>query len=203
MRASRIAPAVLMVAVLCTTASWSVGAPRGGDAHAEARGHFERGLELYKLERYQQALDEFERGYALAPRPRFLISIGQCHRRLGALASARVAFRRFLAAVPQDDPDRPRVAEMLREVETALGPEASLASPPPDVGASVASPTPTLPALEGWATPSPREERRASRRYWPFALGAAVVAVGVGVYVLRRDGGAGCRAEDLSCLDLR
>jgi tetratricopeptide (TPR) repeat protein len=190
---------MVIVALLCATSSWVVGDPANSDAPARARGHFEDGLVLYKEERYQEALDEFERGYALAPRPRFLISIGQCHRRPGALASARVAFRKFLAAVPQDDADRPRVEEMLREVEATLGPDRLALPPEPP---TPAPPRTTLPALAGLTAPPP-EARRTSRRTWGIAAVAAVVAVSVGVYLMTRDGGAICRSEDLSCVDLR
>ena len=222
----RGAAALVLVLVLALTAltTRAGAAPGRDDVQAQARTHFERGLTLYRQERYQAALEAFERGYALAPRPRFLVSIGQCHRRLGSLAAARDAFRRFLVAVPADDPDRARVGAMLREVEAALAAEPAPAAEPPPANAagpvaeppapSAAAPAPAPPApvtpvpvLLDRTPPAapPQEERPWARRYgWAIAVGVAVVgAVGVGIYFLRQGEGGGCRPEDLSCLDLR
>src|SRR5947207_10630860 len=76
------------------------------DVETRARGHYEIGLGLYRLGDYRGALKEFAAGYELAPRPGFLLNLGQTYRRLGRLGRARDLYKQFLAAAPGNDPQR-------------------------------------------------------------------------------------------------
>jgi len=51
---------------------------------AEARVHFEAGTDHYAAGRYEEAIRRFQAGYALVPRPNFLVNIGQAYRKLGS-----------------------------------------------------------------------------------------------------------------------
>lgn len=73
-----------------------------GTARAEPpRGdHYEAGKRLFLAKRYAEALDEFRRALALAPRPEVLYSIAQAQRLLGDCPSAIETYRAFLAGRP-------------------------------------------------------------------------------------------------------
>jgi tetratricopeptide (TPR) repeat protein len=65
-----------------------------------ARRHFDAGLELYGLERYVDAIREFELARAVRAIPAFDYNIGRCDERLERWADAIAAYERFLAASP-------------------------------------------------------------------------------------------------------
>src|SRR3954468_12852637 len=60
------------------------GIARAGDSNAEkARAHFQQGDTYFKLEKYANALQEFEQAYLAKQDPSFLYNIAQCHRLMG------------------------------------------------------------------------------------------------------------------------
>jgi tetratricopeptide (TPR) repeat protein len=173
----------------------ALAAPTRSVAQSDAaRVRAEAGRRLYELGRYVDAIREFESGYALDPRPGFLVNIGQAYRQLGDLEDARDYYRRFLAEAPPDEPpartDRAAAAAILREIEGQLvlrqrardAPEKPSASTPvvPTKTAVREQPAP--------APPTPAEPARPARRLWwlipvVVAVAAAGVAVGVGVWL--------------------
>jgi tetratricopeptide (TPR) repeat protein len=62
--------------------------------------HYEAGKRLFLARRYPEALDEFRRALAIAPRPEVLYSIAQTQRLLGDCPSAVETYRAFLAGRP-------------------------------------------------------------------------------------------------------
>lgn len=84
-----------LVAALCIALAAATG-------HAEpARvDHYEAGKRLFLAKRYTEALDEFRRALAIAPRPEVLYSIAQAQRMLGDCPSAIETYRAFLAGRP-------------------------------------------------------------------------------------------------------
>src|SRR5207249_3089023 len=74
-----------------------------GPAHAEskaeaARSHFEKGTVFYNLNRFPDALVEFEAGYLAKSDPVFLFNIAQCHRQAGNHAQALSFYKNYLRA---------------------------------------------------------------------------------------------------------
>ena len=67
---------------------------------AAARRHFDAGLELYGLDRYADAIVEFEQARRLKRIPAFDYNIGKCEERLERWSEAIAAYERFLAAAP-------------------------------------------------------------------------------------------------------
>jgi tetratricopeptide (TPR) repeat protein len=103
-----------------------------------AQAHFENGRALYRLHKFEDAVREFNLGYAQLPLPEFLLDIGLAYRGLGDLPRARDAYRRFLDEAPQDHPRRKAAAAMLADLERAIvlvkpsaPPAPSQQSPPP------------------------------------------------------------------------
>ncbi|HEU4406210.1 MAG TPA: tetratricopeptide repeat protein [Polyangiaceae bacterium] len=70
----------------------------------KGRGHFQRGVELFREGDYRAALVEFKRSYESAPSYRILYNIGQTNFELQDYAGALRAFERYLAEGGADVP---------------------------------------------------------------------------------------------------
>lgn len=66
------------------------------DAVAQAREHFERGVELFNEGRNDAALAEFDRAYQIAPAPPVLYNIARVHEALGDAVKAADAYAKYL-----------------------------------------------------------------------------------------------------------
>jgi tetratricopeptide (TPR) repeat protein len=88
---------VLLIALAWT--GLAAAAPPDG-REAQARRHFSEGQAHYQAGRYPEALAAFQLGYALSPRPEFLINFAQVYRKLGQHERALVECERFLATAP-------------------------------------------------------------------------------------------------------
>jgi tetratricopeptide (TPR) repeat protein len=188
------------------------------DALGRARAHFEAGRALYNLGNYPEAQREFAAGYELAPRPQFLINLGNCFRRMDDLPQAREMYQRYLREARADDPLRGQAEQVLAEVERELA-----ARPPAPEPKPAPKPTPeTKPVLVDQAAPSagsarpagavaspllvtrhPEADKPFIKRHW-WIIPASVVVVGVGVglgvyYGTRTDS---CHSGQLTCWDL-
>jgi hypothetical protein len=91
-------------------------------AHAQApsqeeqsRQHYRAGEQLYDRSRYAEALREFELGWALSPRPEFLINFAQSYRKLGDYDRALAECERYLATGPA-----PARVELTRQMMAAI-----------------------------------------------------------------------------------
>ncbi|HEY2743452.1 MAG TPA: tetratricopeptide repeat protein [Polyangia bacterium] len=202
----RLRHSVVVVAALACVASLAVSEaraqplPQNDDPVTRARTHFEAGRALYQLGNYNEALREFAAGYQLAPRPQFLLNLGQCYRKLDDLTNARSMYQRYLHDAPASDAERPQAEQILAEIEKQIADEQAKNAPPPPViaPAPVAAPVTTLAVI----APPPRRSW-IKRNWWIIPVGAVVVGVGVGLGVYY-----GTRAPDpcsgasLTCWDL-
>jgi hypothetical protein len=87
---------------------------------AEARQHYQKGLELYEEGDYDAALVELQRAYDTAPAYKILYNLGLVHRQLKDYAGAVRAFRKFLEDGGKKI-DAKRRAEIEKEVEKLQG----------------------------------------------------------------------------------
>src|SRR5258708_18829957 len=87
-----------------------------GRRDADAQGR--RGVALYKLGRYGEAIAEFEQAYVLYPSDTLLYNLGQSHRQLDHCREALDYYRRFLDGQP-DAPLAAKVGELIRPLEHA------------------------------------------------------------------------------------
>jgi tetratricopeptide (TPR) repeat protein len=129
----------------------SAGAPptageaqAGGSQEELARSHFVAGEAEYARGRWREALREFEIGYALSPRPEFLINFAQVRRKLGEYDAAERECRRYLATAPP-----PELAAQAQRLLQQIEDERARAPVPPPP-----SPTPTPTPMTN-ATPAP------------------------------------------------
>jgi tetratricopeptide (TPR) repeat protein len=85
------------------------------EAASAAHAHFVAGEAYYRDGKWSQALADFRAGYALDPRPEFLINIAQTERRLGLLDDALASCERFLARSPES-PLVGQVKQLMKEL---------------------------------------------------------------------------------------
>jgi tetratricopeptide (TPR) repeat protein len=95
-----IRSAVLSLLVLLSPLAARADASAEDPDTVAARRHFDAGLELYGLERYIDAIREFELARAVRAIPAFDYNIGRCEERLERWSDAIAAYERFLAASP-------------------------------------------------------------------------------------------------------
>jgi tetratricopeptide (TPR) repeat protein len=174
--------------VAALIASLPVRAAEPNDAEARARKHYTAGKTLYELGNYTDAVRELLVGYALVPKPQFLLNIGQCYRKLGDLPKAREMYAKFLADAPRDVRERPQVEALVAELDKQIAAERAAAAatvPPPHL--LDLPPEPPKPPLAPAVTAPPPTAKAKRRPYWaiPVALiGAA--GLGVGLYFALR-----------------
>jgi hypothetical protein len=132
----------LAVAVLLVAGS-AVAAP---SQEEQARDHFAAGQREYQAGHWADALHQFELGYALSPRPEFLINFAQALRKLGDYDRAIVECERYLATAPPS----PMAAEAHRLLARIREERAQKVTapppPPPPVEAKPVEPAPPPPA---------------------------------------------------------
>src|SRR5262245_56142933 len=79
-----------------------------------AREHYRKGEAAYAAERFDDAYKEFEAGYAIAPKPAFLLNMAHSERRRGELRNARALYLKYLLVEPQSK-YRPEVEQVVGE----------------------------------------------------------------------------------------
>ncbi|HVV49565.1 MAG TPA: hypothetical protein VHO06_07895 [Polyangia bacterium] len=91
---------LLLVPVLCMVAA---GAARAEDAVAEARQHYETGIQLFDAREHEQALIEFTKANEIKPRPAAVFMMAQCEYLLGRLKDARTHYQAYVTEVPDGE----------------------------------------------------------------------------------------------------
>ena len=144
---------------------------RAADPRTEsARAHSQEGDAYYKLEKYKNAISEYEQAYLAKPDPSFLYNIAQCHRLMGEGSEAINFYRRFLKDAP-NAPNREIAEKHIRDLEesgangTASPPSPGAPSPSPPLIAPLAPPpaaalappppSPVAPATPAVSSPPP------------------------------------------------
>lgn len=62
----------------------------------ESKKHFKQGVDLFKKEKFREALDEFNKSYDLRPHWGILYNIGVCHLKLGKKAKSLMVLLMFM-----------------------------------------------------------------------------------------------------------
>jgi hypothetical protein len=138
------AAAALLVVALASTAARA-------DPAADAKDHFNRGVKLYNLGHFQEAIPEFEKAYDADPAPILLFNIAQSHRQNGNKERALFFYRRYLEQEP-NAAKRADVEQRMKELAQSLEQENEQKQKPPT---EVTPPPPTPnPPQAGPATPT-------------------------------------------------
>jgi tetratricopeptide (TPR) repeat protein len=189
---------------------------RVGVAHAdeaEGKRQYRRGEALVQQERYRDAIDAFEAGYAASPRVGFLLDIANCYRKLGDVPRSEKYYWRFLDAAPKDHPQRREALEYLKTIrqiaadgvdvqDDATGPKRAAvpaASPPP--GFLDAAPVANVDVRARAEAAESQPQRPIYARWWFWTgVGVAALAAGAGLWFASHGAhGGGCTAT-LGCL---
>jgi hypothetical protein len=94
-------------------------APAQADDVADARAHFRKGAEFYKLKRWRDAITEFETAYRLKPHGAIHFNVAQCRERLEEWPGALRGYQDYLREVP-DARDRAAVRAAIGRLEQRL-----------------------------------------------------------------------------------
>jgi tetratricopeptide (TPR) repeat protein len=143
--------------VLVAVALWSglgarPSAAAASDPRTEiAREHSQKGDAYYKLEKYSNAIAEYEQAYLAKSDPSFLYNIAQCHRLMKEPAEAIKFYRRYLNDAPAA-PNRAVAEKHIRDLEAAGGANPPLAAPALP-GPVAAAPAPASPPSAAGAAP--------------------------------------------------
>lgn len=138
--------------VKCALAALAVVALAAPAAHAQdsAKDHFNRGVKLYNLGHFQEAIPEFEKAYEIDPAPILLFNIAQSHRQNGNKERALFFYRRYLEQEPNTS-KRADVEQRMKELAQALQqeneqkqkPPTEVSPPPGGAGGTTPGTTPT------------------------------------------------------------
>lgn len=142
---------------------------------AVANNWLRLGLERYEHGNLVGAIEAFEQGYAVDPRPEFLFALGQAHRRRGDCDRADRYFGQFLATRPSAGQ-----AEAARGQLTRCEP----APPPPPAPAPTAAVAPPPPPPPIVMAATPRRDRLA---WIAGGAGVALAATGGALVWLAHD----------------
>jgi tetratricopeptide (TPR) repeat protein len=205
---------------IVSLAALLVGRAAAADPRTEkAREHYQQGDAYYKLDKYADALHEYEQAYIAKPDPSFLYNIAQCHRLTGDRAEALKFYRRYLRDAP-DAPNRAIAEKHIHELEAALAhpvEPSHAAEPPPGPGPAPLAPLPTTPppspppptialaapppgpsppaAVAVKVAPEPNEDQHAAPAFytrWWFWTAVGAVAAGTILLVATAGHDPGC-----------
>jgi hypothetical protein len=85
----------------------------------EAAELYRKAETSYKLQKYEEALEDFQRSYELSKEPAILFNIGQCYRQLEQLEDARKSFQFFVRDAPEH-PKRSSAEKLIKEINEKI-----------------------------------------------------------------------------------
>jgi len=157
----------------------------------EVKLHYQRATRAYDLQKYQEAIDEYQKAYEISGDPLMLYNIAQAYRLADQPAEAVRYYRRFLQRMPnarnREDverkiADQEKLAEQRKKAEpvTPVTPPPPPTKPPPIVEVKPPPPPVTPPPP---ITPPPAPETSHARTVVGWSLiGAGAIVGGVAVY---------------------
>jgi tetratricopeptide (TPR) repeat protein len=159
----------------------------------EVKMHYQRATRAYDLQKYLEAIDEYQKAYEISGDPPMLYNIAQAYRLADQPGEAARYYRRFLQRMPnarnRDDverkiADQEKIAEARKKVEPATPPPPTTPTkPPPIVEVKPPPPPPTTTPTAPVTPPPPPPEPSHARAVVGWSLLAAgVIADGIAAY---------------------
>jgi tetratricopeptide (TPR) repeat protein len=100
----------------------------------EVKLHYQRATRAYDLQKYQEAIEEYQKAYEISGDPPMLYNIGQAYRLADQPTEAVRYYRRFLQRMPnarnREDVER-KIADQEKLIEERRKAAAAVAPPPP------------------------------------------------------------------------
>ena len=159
----------------------------------EVKLHYQRATRAYDLQKYQEAIEEYQKAYEISGDPPMLYNIGQAYRLADQPSEAVRYYRRFLQRMPnarnREDVER-KIADQEKLIEERRKAAAAVAPPPPPPPAKSppiveVKPPPAVPPPPPEPPPPvvPAEPPSHARAVVGWSLIAAgVIADGVAIY---------------------
>jgi len=158
----------------------------------EVKQHYQRATRAYDLQKYQEAIDEYQKAYEISGDPPMLYNIAQAYRLADQPAEAARYYRRFLQRMPsarnREDVERKiavqeRIAEQRKKNEPVTPPPAPppTTKPPPIVEVKPPPPPPTTTPPPVTPPPPPETSHARAVVGWSL-LAAGVMADAVAAY---------------------
>lgn len=112
----------LYLALAMTVAATPSAKAQTDDERAQARAAFQRGVEAYGAERYEDALRSFQEAYRVAPHPSVRVNMANCYERLDRPIEALGHFERFLVEAESASPSQQQeVRAAVRRLRRQVG----------------------------------------------------------------------------------
>jgi tetratricopeptide (TPR) repeat protein len=179
-------------------AAFIVAAPRAAEAQMtqsqkdEVKLHYQRATRAYDLQKYTEAIDEYQKAYEISGDPPMLYNIAQAYRLADQPGEAARYYRRFLQRMPNAKnreeverkiADQEKLADQRKKMEPVAPPPPTPTKPPPIVEVKPPVEVPVTPPLPPPAPPPPPPETSHARAVVGWSLLAAgVIADGVAGY---------------------
>lgn len=175
--------AVLASIAISLTARLAIADPTAAPTKPAALEHLKLGNRLVDLEKFDDAIVEYEQGALIEAAPVFWFDIGLAHRRAHRYREAIRAYQTFLYKITDDkdasaDEARAMVERLVDDMEHSL---TAPPTHPAPIGTSPASPTSSSTPLRDNGTSEPRWYH--DRVGWLLAGGGAI-ALGAGAGLL-------------------
>ena len=142
----------------------------------EMMEHYERATRAYDIQKYQEAVDEYQKAYEIAGDPAMLYNVAQAYRLNGQLQEALHSYRRYLQRSPNAR-NREDVERKIADLEQTL--EARKKTAEAEAAAARRAQTPVAPPVvvetPPVQVPPPSEapvQREAAGRYRDFVSGS-------------------------------
>jgi tetratricopeptide (TPR) repeat protein len=160
----------------------------------EVRLHYQRATRAYDLQKYTEAIEEYQKAYEISGDPPMLYNIAQAYRLADQPAEAVRYYRRFLQRMPnarnRDDverkiADQEKLAEQRKKTEPATPPPPPTPTKPPpivEVKPPLPGVVPPTPPPSDVPPPPPPESSNARAVIGWCLVGAGVIAGGLAGY---------------------
>jgi tetratricopeptide (TPR) repeat protein len=161
----------------------------------EMMEHYERATRAYDIQKYQEAIDEYQKAYEIAGDPAMLYNVAQAYRLNGQLPEALHSYRRYLQRSPnarnREDVDR-KIADLEQTIEARRKAAEAEAAAAARARASVTSPPAVVetPPVQVPAAPSeaPSHGKRVAGIVILSVGAAALAAAGVSGWLASKKG---------------
>jgi hypothetical protein len=191
--ASRAALGILAVTLMLVCAPARAHAQMTQAQKDEVKLRYQRATRAYDLQKYMEAIEEYQKAYEISGDPPMLYNIAQAYRLADQPAEAVRYYRRFLQRMPnarnREDverkiADQEKLAEQRRKAEAAAPqPPPQPTKPPPIVEVKPPPAAAIVPPQPSPAQPSPAPESSNARAIVGWCLvGVGVIAGGVAGY---------------------